>query len=120
MRRARALAPLLLRAPRQPLAVDAHHAAVRLVEAGQTGQQRRLAGPGGPGDGDHLALLDGERDALQGERLVVAGVEEPVQALCLEQRGHRDHVTESVTIFHGSTLSAPFGPESVRITSLPL
>ena len=74
----------LLGAARQPLAVDAHHAAVGLVEAGQAGQQRRLARAGRPGDRDDLAALDGERHALQRERLVVAGVEEPVQAARLE------------------------------------
>ena len=76
---------LLLGAAREALAVDADHAAVGLVEAGEAGQQRRLARARRAGDGDDLAGVDGERHALQGERLVVAGVEEAVQALGLQQ-----------------------------------
>ena len=61
-----------------------HGPAVRLVEAGQAGEQRRLARAGRPGDGDDLSALDGERDAPQRERLVVAGVEEAIQAARLQ------------------------------------
>src|SRR4029079_15455639 len=87
--------------------------------ARQAGQERGLARAGRAGDRDQLARLETERDAPQGERLVIARVEEPVQAACAEHRGHADHRTESVTILHGSTLSAPLGPESVSTASLP-
>src|SRR5205085_11496383 len=49
---------LLLRSPRKPLAVDAHHAAVRLVEPREAGEKRRLAGTRRARHGDELAGLD--------------------------------------------------------------
>ena len=78
--------------------------------------------PDGPGDGDDLAgARRVERHAAQGERLVVAGVEEAVEALRLEHRASSPSTArESVTMRHGSTLSAPLGPLSVRTTSRPL
>ena len=111
---------VLLRAPGQALAVYPDHAAVGLVEAGEAAQQRRLARPRRPAERDDLARRDGQAHALQGERLVVADVEEPEQPVGLEHGGHRVNRSESVTIRHGSTLSAPLGPLSVRTTSRPL
>ena len=65
-----------------------------------------------------------QRDAAQGEGLVVAGMEEPVQVDRVDDRvgvvtgalraPTSRHVSESLTIRHGSTLSAPFAPESVH------
>ena len=111
---------LLLGAARQALAVDADHAAVGLVEPRQARQQGRLARAGGPRDRHDLAGRDRQRDALERQRLVVARVVEAIQAVGLEQRAHRVYRSESVTIFHGSTLSAPLGPESVSTTRCPL
>jgi hypothetical protein len=111
---------LLLGAAREALAPDADDPAVGLVEPREAVQERRLAGARGSGDGDDLAFADRERDTSQRERLVVAGVEEAVEALGLEGSAHHRHRRESVTIRHGSTLSAPFGPLSVSTTSRPL
>src|SRR3954452_9071546 len=112
--------PRLLGAPREPLAGHRDHAAVGLVEPRQARQERRLARARGPGHGDDLAGLELQRDAAQGEGLVVAGVEEAIEALRLEHRAHADHRRESLTRRHGSTLSAPLGPLSVRTTARPL
>ena len=57
---------------------DADGAAVGLVEPGQAGQQGGLARSRRAGHGDDLAAPDGERDTAEGQRLVVAGVEEAV------------------------------------------
>ena len=112
-RAARARSSSGRRDSRSPATCD--RAAVGLVEAGQAGQQRRLARARRAGHGDDLAAARRvERDALQRERLVVAGVEEAVQAARPRATAViADHRTESVTIRHGSTLSAPFGPDSV-------
>src|SRR3954447_15612337 len=89
-------------------------------EPRQARHERRLARARGPGHGDDLAGLELQRDAAEGEGLVVAGVEEAIEAPRLEHRAHADHRTESVTRRHGSTLSAPLGPLSVRTTARPL
>ena len=57
----------------------------------------------------------------QGDRLVVGGVEEPVEVDGLDRSGRglgHGHVSESVTYRHGSTLSAPLAPASVRIATV--
>ena len=64
----------------------AHHAAVGLVEPGQAGEQRRLARPDGPVTATISPALDAQRHAAQRERLVVARVEEAVEARGLEDR----------------------------------
>src|SRR3954452_4020656 len=119
---------VVLRPTRQPLTADADHAAIGLVETGEHGQQRRLARPRRPRDGNHLAPVDVERDALQRERLVVAGVVEAIQRAALEHRAHRwplctcwprVHRSELVMIRQGSTLSAPLGPLNVTTASCP-
>ena len=110
---------LLLAAPRKPLAGDPHDAAVGLVEAGEAGEKGRLPRPGGPGHGDDLPGGDAQLHPPQRERLVVPGVVEAIEALNLQRRAHRDHRRELVTIRHGSTLSAPLGPESVRTARRP-
>jgi len=113
--------PRVLRAARQAAPLDPNHAAVGLVEAGEAREQRGLARPGRAGDRDDLAAVGGQGHAAQGPGLVVAGVEEPVQVDRLEERGraHPVHRSESVTIRHGSTLSAPRGPLSVRTAVRP-
>src|SRR3954463_13427770 len=80
---------LLLGAARKALAVDADRAPIGLVEAREQVQQRRLARPRRASDSDELARADLERDALQSERLVVAGVKEAIQALGVDERAHR-------------------------------
>lgn len=101
-------------------------AAVGLVEPGQTAQQRRLPGAGRSGHRDHLALLDPEPDTSERERLLLARAEEPVQGISGEagrrggrRHGHHAHRKESVTMCHGSTLSAPTAPDRVSTTWLP-
>ena len=78
-----------------------------------------LPEPGRAGDGHHLAGLDRERDTLERERLVVSRMVEAEESVGDERGGHHVHVTESLIVRHGSTLSAPFGPDSVSTTSLP-
>ena len=63
--------------------------------------------PDGPVTATSSPGLDGQRHALQRERLVVAGVEEAVQAVRLQHRAHRVNRSELVTFRHGSTLSDP-------------
>ena len=49
--------------------------------------------------------------------LLVAAVEEPEEPFGADhRRGHGSHRTESVTVRHGSTLSAPCGPASVTVS----
>src|SRR3954454_13403757 len=109
--------PLHLRTAGEALTGDPHLPAVGLVEPGEAVQQRRLARTRGPGDGHQLAALDVQRDATQRERLVVTGVVEAVEPVGLQD--HTVHRSESVTARQGSTLSAPFGPLSVRIAYFP-
>src|SRR6266446_4020586 len=96
--------------------VDA--AAVGLVQAGQAGQQRRLARAGRPGHGDYLARRHDEGDAAQGQGLLVTDPVETVE-LAGPQHGHRSHRNELVTVRHGSTLSAPAGPPRSTTASVP-
>src|SRR3954452_11233653 len=111
--------PVLLRSPREALAGDLHGAAVRLVQPGQAGQQRRLPRPRRTGDRHQLARREAQRHTAKRERLVVSRVVEAVQAEGREGLGHPDHRTESETIRHGSTLSAPFGPDSLSTSRWP-
>src|SRR5580698_4197867 len=54
-----------LRARRMTLcAIDEHRTGVRLLEAGDDVHQRRLAAAGGADDGDGLAIVYGEADAV--------------------------------------------------------
>jgi hypothetical protein len=56
------------------------------------------------------------------DRLVVAGVKEATELDCVEHRiGELDHVhdSESLTVIHGSRLSAPFAPDKVSTTAMP-
>ena len=101
-------------------AVDPDHAAVGTVEAGEAGEQCRLARARGPDHRDGLAGIGLKRYAAQGEHLLVAGMEEAVQLVCLEAGlSHADQEKESVTLRHGSTLSEPWGLERVSTASVP-
>ena len=73
-------------------------AAVGVVEAGEAGEQRRLPRSRRPDHGDDLAAVDPQRHAAQGERLVVAGVEEAVEVHRVDRSGRgsgHGHVSES-------------------------
>ena len=80
--------PLLLGAAREPLAVDAAPCR-RRARRGRPGRRAASTCPSrtGPVTATSSPALDGERHALQRERLVVAGVEEAVQAA--RPRGRR-------------------------------
>ena len=67
-----------------------------------------------------LARFDAERHAGQCDDLLVGLMEEPVERSGLDRRRAHDHANELVTVFQGSTLSAPWAPERVRIAVLPL
>ena len=116
--RAAGAARSLLAAARQPLAGDAHVPPSGSSRPARQASSVDLPEPDGPVTATSSPALDGERDALQRQRLVVARVEEAVQAARRQRGAHGDHRSESVTIRHGSTLSAPFGPDSVSITAL--
>ena len=113
--------PVRLRSVAQSRTVHADVATRRLLEARQAGQQGRLARAGRTGDHRELAGLERHRDPAQGTRLLVGGAIELVEVLAPERgfRRHFDQASESLTIFHGSTLSAPTGPERVRTTVVP-
>ena len=112
----------LIRSPADP-----DGAAVRVVQPGQAAQQRRLARPGGPDQRHELARGHVERHTPQGQGLVVARAEEAVDrracrdGVCgrARRRVMRCHRSESVTIRHGSTLSAPVGPARVSTACRP-
>jgi hypothetical protein len=78
--------PGCLIAPGDPLARDQHVPAVRLVQAGQAGQQRGLAAPRRPGHRHQLARPHRDGHAAQCECLVVPGVEEAVELTPVHQR----------------------------------
>ena len=109
--------PAPLAAAGETLVRHPDRAAVRLVEAAEAGDERRLAGTRGARDGDELAPIQVQRDVPKSLDLLVAGVEEPVETAG-PQRPHR-HPKESVTVFQGSTLSAPAGAETVTMASTP-
>src|SRR4051812_37995615 len=122
--------PAQHRAPRlrpvaHPHARQPDVAAVRLVETGHQGDERRLARARRAGDHDQLAGLDGQGDAAQCERLLLAGAVEPVQVTHHECGSGRSAVhghcqaNERLICAHGSTLSAPCGPLRVSSTSVP-
>lgn len=123
--------PLGLRPVTDPLPADVDGAAVGFVQPGQTGQQGGLARPGRPDDRDALPAPHLKGDSAQRQGFLLARPVEPVQ-IPRRQRGrvrgllgecaggvHHCHLKESVTIRHGSTLSAPTGPDSVRSTCRP-
>ncbi len=118
-----------LRAVADALAADPDCAAGGLIEPGEAREEGGLTGPRWTDHSDGLTAIDGDAHPTQGQGLLLAGPKEPVQILrpkgCAirqhlrDHAGHPDHRTESVTIFQGSTLSAPFGPDRVTTTSVP-
>ena len=112
--------PRFLTTARKRFAVDAHHSSIGFIETREAGKQRRFARAGRPGHRDELAAVDRERHAPQRQRFVVTGVVEAIEVASIEGRGHADHENELVTFFHGSTLSEPFGAESVSVIEVPL
>ena len=96
-----------------------NRSAVRFVETTQTGEQGRLPGAGRTEHGNDLAGLDPNGNAGEGDHFFVTVVEEAVEAVCSQDRCH-DHANESVTVRHGSTLSALTGPDSVTMASMPV
>jgi len=54
---------LVFAAARQRRSIDAHHAAVGLVETGKACEQRGLSRSGRPGHRDQLTAIDGQRHA---------------------------------------------------------
>ncbi len=122
-----------LRAVADPLSADAHDTAGWLVQPCQAGQQGGLARTGGAHNSHPLTAPHPEAHSAQSQRLLLARTEEPVQLVCFQgvggllrrigpvaRGGHHCQPKESVTVRHGSTLSAPTGPDSVRSTSRPL
>src|SRR5207344_158202 len=103
---------------------DPNRSAVRLVQPCTAGEERGLPTPARAQDRHQLAWLDRERHPPQRERLLVAGMEEPVEVACLERRLSRrrrhPHVKLCVTMRHGSTLSAPTGERRPITSSVPL
>ncbi len=108
-----------LASARKSNTVDTDRPAIGFVETGEARKQGRLPGPGRSGHGNELARVDGNRDAPKGQSLVVTGVVEAVEIRRFERDGHIVHVNESVTRFHGSTLSEPVGAERVTVTAVP-
>ena len=66
----------------QVLAVDDDAAAVEPLEARENPQRRRLATTGRPQQGDELARLDGQREAVEGACLT----EDPDQSVEFDLR----------------------------------
>ena len=113
------LRSLGLGSTRQNFACNPDQPAVGVVEPGKARQERRLAGTARSYDGNQLAGVDVEGHATQRKGLVVTCVVEAVQIGRDKCGGHCDHANESVTVRHGSTLSAPCGDKSVIVTSVP-
>ncbi len=100
-----------------PVAVDPHRAPVGVVEPRQAGQQRGLARAGRAGDRHHLSWRHLQRDAAQGSGLLLG---RPVEAVeLLGPQDHGVHRKESDMVRHGSTLSAPTGPDRVSTATPP-
>src|ERR1700737_476598 len=78
--------PFLFATMGDPLAVDAHTAAVGVVHAGETREQRGLTRARGSSDGDELTALQGQRDSLQCKGFLIAGTIEPVQRAGFQRR----------------------------------
>ena len=83
-----------------------------------------LPDPDGPDHAPPARPRPRQRHAVQGEGLLVARAVEAVQRPCRDGAlrvarvaRSRCHRSESVTIRHGSTLSAPCGPDRVSTTS---
>ena len=70
------------------LAVEPVAAAGRVVQAAEDVHHRRLARPRVPHDRDHLALVDGQRDVIEGAHLDGAGAVDLRDAVEFEH-GHR-------------------------------
>ena len=104
-----------------PPAGDAHTSPVGIVHSGQTCEQGGFSRTGRAGDNDEFAVPGSDGNPLQRQGFLVAGPVESIQRRCLHGGfgGHHDHCSESVTARHGSTLSAPRAPVSVRTTSWP-
>jgi hypothetical protein len=77
----------VLTEPVDPQAVHGHGAGGRLVEAGDEVEQRGLPAAGGPGDGEGLAFLDGERQRT--ERRIAGIVVRLGRGVQLDQSSHR-------------------------------
>ena len=107
--------PHASRAPRKTLSADAHDAAARLVESGETGEQGRLSASRWPDDCHDLAAHRGERDTAQRKSLIVSGVVEAVEIDRFEDRCHGVHRNEFVTRRQASTLSEPRGAARVMV-----
>ena len=102
---------------------DPDGAAVGFVDAGQAGQQRRLARAGRADQATNSPGSDVQGDPPQGQGLLLPGPEEPVEGFAPCSAGALggviDHRKESVTMRHGSTLSPPTGAPTVMTTSVP-
>src|SRR5262245_49042657 len=108
---------------RDAFAVDLNGAPVGLVQPREAREERRLPAPARTDDRHDLAAFERKRHAAQRERLLVAGVEEPVEVVRLERLRLRErrhpHVKLRVTMRHGSTLSEPTGERRSITASVP-
>ncbi len=108
--------------PGDALAGNRHVAAIRLVQAGQTGEQGRFPAARRAYDRDNLASVDADRHSAQCEGLIVAGVEEAVQLARVQKRprlGAHTHRKLSETMRHGSTLSEPTAEDRLSTAARP-
>jgi hypothetical protein len=91
---------------------------IRVVEAGDAGEQRRLAGARGTDERHHFRRAHGQARAAQRPHLRVADVEKAVKVHRRDSR-HQRHWRLFDIKSHWSALSAPLGAENVTDATFP-